>query len=152
MTAFRTRFGSNSNRILTGIISDRATLCKLQKENNHALNRRISSDSELWPITWLALLTLAVIGLALGNLGLGPWAYTLCLLLLACFLLVPAFGFFVDRNIAIRLFNSVLGNALSAVEWTALPPIRRSVIFFCILLCLTNGLLLLSLALFRLVS
>ncbi len=106
--------------------------------------------SELLTLTWLGLITAAVVCFVLGNLGLGAWTYTTCLLLLALFLLIPVFCFRVHPDLTISLFNSLAGNAIQPINWSQLSGLRRSVIRVCVLLCAANGLLLLLSALSRL--
>ncbi len=105
---------------------------------------------EIISIAWITLLTAAAVVFVLGNLGLSSLAYPLALVLLACFMLVPVWAFVIRRNFAIRLFSLLAGQALASVTWEKLSPVRRSAVFFCILLCLANALLLLFLALMRL--
>ncbi len=114
------------------------------------MDKMMTGRFQLVPVAWLSLLTAAVVAFACSNLGLGAWAFTLCLLLLALFLVIPALGFIVERNLPIRLFASVTGQTLAGVDWNGLPSVRRSIVFFCTLLCFANGLLLLWLALSRL--
>ncbi len=109
----------------------------------------IKHHPELVAVAWITLLTAAAVVFVLGNLGLAPLAYPLALVLLACFLLVPVSAFVARRNFALQLFKPFVGNALPGVTWDELSPVRRSVVFFCILLSLANAVLLLSLALTR---
>ncbi len=112
----------------------------------------VKQHPEFVSIAWITLLTASAVVFVLGNLGISPLAYPLALVFLSCFLLVPVWAFVARRDFAVQLFKELAGNALPGITWDELSPVRRSVVFFCILLCLANAVLLLVLALTRLMS